>query len=354
MPATKKCPVCFLLVNVKKCICECGHSFSLKRRVNTYFGDKRTTRKLKLAKRQTRAIETAREAKKRQVKDTASRASKRALESSAETLHRQEADRVCTARKRASETQAETLHRQEANRVCTARQRASESQAETLRRQKANRVCTARKRASKTQDENLNRCEQEKTRIAKMRSMTVSVDKAISGFLLKAKCGPDFVCTCCHRLMYRQTVVPYNRTYSRASETMLQQVFCDEYRYVSSDGNVWVCKTCDGALMRGKIPLQAKANNLQLSAIPPELSDLNPLELRLISLRIPFLKMVGLPAGKQRCIHGPAVNVPSKVDSICSVLPRLPSQTGLIPLKLKRKMAYRKHYLYNFISQRKW
>ena len=74
---------------------------------------------------------------------------------------------------------------------------------------------------------------------------------------------------------------------------MLQQVFCDEYRYVSSDGNVWVCKTCDRALMRGKIPLQAKTNNLQLSATPRELSDLNPLELRLIFLCIPFLKWLG-------------------------------------------------------------
>ena len=154
--------------------------------------------------------------------------------------------------------------------------------------------------------------------------------------------------------MYRQTVIPYNRSkYSKASESMLQQVFCDEYRYVSSDGNVWVCKTCDRALMRGKIPIQAKANNLQLSVIPPQLSDLNPMELRLISLRIPFLKMVALPSGKQRCIHGPAVNVPSKVDSICSVLPRLPSQTELVPLKLKRKMAYRKHYMYSFISPEK-
>ena len=88
------------------------------------------------------------------------------------------------------------------------------------------------------------------------------------------------------------------------------------------------------------MPLQAKANGLQLCPIPPELSSLNLLELRLISLRVPFMKMVALPSGKQRSIHGPAVNVPSKVDTICKVLPRLPSQTELIPLKLKSKLAY--------------
>ena len=101
------------------------------------------------------------------------------------------------------------------------------------------------------------------------------------------------------------------------------------------------------------MPLQAKANGLTLCPIPPELSGLNLLELRLISLRVPFMKMVALPSGKQRSIHGPAVNVPSKVDTVCTVLPRLPSQTELIPLKLKRKLTYRGHYMYNYITPEK-
>ena len=66
---------------------------------------------------------------------------------------------------------------------------------------------------------------------------------------------------------------------------------------------------------------QAKANGLQLPAIPPELADLNALELRLISLCLPFMKMVALPSGKQRSIHGPAVNVPAKVNTACNILP---------------------------------
>ena len=121
----------------------------------------------------------------------------------------------------------------------------------------------------------------------------------------------------------------------------------------SNDGKEWICKTCDRALIRGSMPLQAKANGLQLCEVPPELSGLNALELRLISLRVPFMKMVALPSGKQRSIHGPAVNVPSKVDTICDVLPRLPSQSELVPLKLKRKVAYRGHYMYDYIIPQK-
>ena len=65
------------------------------------------------------------------------------------------------------------------------------------------------------------------------------------------------------------------------------------------------------------------------------------------------MKMVALPSGKQRSIHGPAVNVPSKVDTLCNVLPRLPSQSELVPLKLKRKLAYKGHYMYDYITPQK-
>ena len=130
-------------------------------------------------------------------------------------------------------------------------------------------------------------------------------------------------------MMYKKCVVPCNKQkYTKTSNKVLEVVFSAEFTYISSDGKLWMCKTCDRAVGRGNMPLQAKANGLQLSPIPPVLSCLNLLELRLISLRVPFMKMVALPSGKQRSIHGPAVNVPAKVDTICSVLPRLPSQTA--------------------------
>jgi hypothetical protein len=182
----------------------------------------------------------------------------------------------------------------------------------------------------------------------------VSIEQAIVSFHSDIKNGPDFVCTCCHRLMYRKSVVPCNPAkYSKCSNDLLNCVFSADLRYVCDTGNEYVCKTCDRALKRGVMPLQAKANGLQLPDIPPELADLNALELRLICLRLPFMKMVALPSGKQRSIHGPAVNVPSKVDTVCNILPRLPSQSELVPLKLKRKLAYKGHYMYDYITPQK-
>ena len=155
-------------------------------------------------------------------------------------------------------------------------------------------------------------------------------------------------------MMYRKSVVQCNKTkYTKACPDVLEKVFSADLSHISIDGREWMCKTCDRSLMRGSLPLQAKANGLQLNEVPPELCGLNALELRLISLRVPFMKMVALPSGKQRSIHGPAVNVPSKVEAICDVLPRFLSQCELVPLKLKRKVAYRSHYMYDYVRPQK-
>ena len=45
-------------------------------------------------------------------------------------------------------------------------------------------------------------------------------------------------------------------------------------RFTSAKEKVWVSKTCDHALRRGRMPAQAKANKLDLEGIP---TDLNPL-----------------------------------------------------------------------------
>ena len=186
------------------------------------------------------------------------------------------------------------------------------------------------------------------------RTRTVLIESAIAAFHSEVKLGPEFVCTCCHRMMYRKSVVACNKVkYTKTSTDVLRKVFSPDYSYISFGGKEWICKTCDRALRRGYMPVQAKANGLQLSDVPPELSGLNPLELRLICLRLPFMKMVALPSGKQRSIHGPAVNVPSKVDTICNVQPRLPLQIELVPMKLKRKLTYKGHYMYDYITPQK-
>ena len=182
-------------------------------------------------------------------------------------------------------------------------------------RQECDRVHITKKRALESFEDYFQRKQSNKITMTNRRSKALSVECAISAFHAEVKLGPEFVCACCHRMMYRKIVILCNRgNYTKANTEILQEVFSPKLGYISSDGKEWVCKTCDRTLKRGTLPLQAKANGLQLCPVPPELSGLNALELRLI----------------------------------CDVLPRLPNQTEMVPLKLKRKVAYRGHYMYDY------
>ena len=166
MRLRKVCPQCSTVVHARRLICECGHAFTLKREAHN----------------------TASSPAKR----------KRALESLEETLmRRQENNRIRMASMRSSETQEQTLERLEQNRTRIASMRASETQEQTLERLEQKRTHVASMRASETQEQALERLEQNRTHVASMRASEV-------------KLGPEFVCTCCHRMMYRKSVVACN------------------------------------------------------------------------------------------------------------------------------------------------
>ena len=116
---------------------------------------------------------------------------------------------------------------------------------------------------------------------------------------------PDYVCNCCNRLMYQKTVTEFSTVkYPKVQAKIMEAITIPSSSYHSTNERIWVC---DSTLKRGLMPGQSKVNNLQVQNIPNELQDLNQLETRLICLRIPFMKMVALPTGKQRCIHGPCL-----------------------------------------------
>jgi len=45
--------------------------------------------------------------------------------------------------------------------------------------------------------------------------------------------------------------------YTKATIEVLEKVFAKEFEYVCAEGRLGVCSTCDGALKRGNIPVQA-------------------------------------------------------------------------------------------------
>ena len=83
--------------------------------------------------------------------------------------------------------------------------------------------------------------------------------------------------------------------------------------------------------------------------ISMELASLEKLEQILIAQRIIFQKIVFMPKGQQRKIKGAICNVPVECDETCSVLPRPSERSGIVMLKLKRKLEFKGHVYFQAV-----
>lgn len=163
--------------------------------------------------------------------------------------------------------------------------------------------------------------------------------------------GPSFNCVSCQRLLYRSSVSRLNmKNYVNIQEDLLSSCITS---IKSHDGLQYICSCCKSSILKGTIPSISVANGLEFDEIPNELKDLKSLEAVFISQRIPFMKLVALPRGKQKSVHGCVVNIPIEIQQSLSVLPRVPSSDSFITVKLKRKIKYRGHVFMQTIRPRK-
>ena len=187
---------------------------------------------------------------------------------------------------------------------------------------------------SKDKTKDLERKEQQ-------RQLPHTVEMAIKLFKAVIQEGPTYICTSCNRLLFRGTVTRFSEDEFKDD----QKVFVNKCRTLklSHDDLEYICHTCRNALRKGSMPSIAVANCLKLDEIPLPLKDLSSLEVVFISRRIPFMKLLGLPRGKQKAIHGCVVNIPVEPEQTLSVLPRAPTPDSVVAVKLKRKLQYRGH-----------
>ena len=98
------------------------------------------------------------------------------------------------------------------------------------------------------------------------------------------------------------------------------------------------------------MPGQECVNCLKLHDIPQELDSITPLECRCVAKCIPLLTIILMKRyGGYYKVNGPCVNVPTQLDQVLKVLPQMPSELQLHPLKLKCKLEYKSHYMYHVI-----
>ena len=183
--------------------------------------------------------------------------------------------------------------------------------------------------------------------VQKLRLEQRNYNEACETFRRLSRAGPKYACTVCRRLLYKQSVKNISsKTFSKTSVDLLKLCFAEK---VSS----YVCSTCSRHLASNRLPPMSVANKMSLKPIPECLHDLTELEERLVAQRIPFMKIMNLPKGKQKAIIGQVVNVPVDTAETVAALPRTANSSGFIPLKLKRKQSYPGHVLYQMIRPHK-
>ena len=174
----------------------------------------------------------------------------------------------------------------------------------------------------------------------KKRKYGISLCDSVHKFKEAVSEGSSYVCTCCHQVWFKQSVKDVSSVgqMSSMSDTLLKKCTTG---YISVDNCEWICNTCIYNLTQGKIPKLSVINGMTLPEKPSEL-NLNNLEERLVSLRIPFMQIRSLARGGQFSLKGSVVNVPADVEPTIRALPRLPNESETIPVKLKR-MKEQKH-----------
>ena len=147
----------------------------------------------------------------------------------------------------------------------------------------------------------------------------------------------------CNRTLYKKSVLKLiTGNYPRQDLLSIQTSF---------DGKEYICKTCHSKAIKGRLPCQAAVNNLYVDDIPTELESLKKLEqiLLVIAKRIVFEKIAVMHKGQQRKIKGAICNVPVECDQTCNILPRPTERSGIILLKLKRKLEFRGHVYFEAV-----
>ena len=236
--------------------------------------------------------------------------------------------------------------------------RESETPEQTAQRRHCDKLYKKASRANETPEET-KQCQQmdktKKLQTSSAKKLKVeTVDDAMKNFKAECKKQPIYICTSCHRLLWRKDVQKFSiNKYNKIKKEITQLVLHEKYRISSIDGSIYICHTCHATLKLCRIPAQSKANRMALDEIPDELKDLNNLELHIICKRILFIKLVKLPRGKQKGIRGAAVNVPADLGPACNLLPRLPPDAHIVSLKLKRKLEYKRAYLHDTIRPEK-
>jgi hypothetical protein len=169
------------------------------------------------------------------------------------------------------------------------------------------------------------------------------------------KYGPVFDCLSCERNLFLDSIKEISLNEARKVFEFLYSHTEEESAFLEEERKYYLCPNCHGYIKKGKVPPIAHVNGLFTEDIPDNLK-LNELGATLIARNIIFLKLFKLPRSRWNALKDKIVNVPIENDDVqktlncVTQLPRCIGESGIIPVKLKRKMCYKNTVLSSYVD----
>ncbi|CAG9807951.1 unnamed protein product [Chironomus riparius] len=153
--------------------------------------------------------------------------------------------------------------------------------------------------------------------------------------------GPTYNCYSCDRLWFKKL------KNCGCTDTFIEEVLLEEF---VNEKVYQFCSTCYTNIRAKKYPrFNINKSLLAFPKLPDIITSLTPLEERLVATRIPFMKIFALGVDRQFGLKSGVINIPVDVPKMFKTIPIKPEQSGVIHLKLKRRIGMQNHYLYERI-----
>ncbi|GFU18529.1 uncharacterized protein TNCV_4175361 [Trichonephila clavipes] len=149
-------------------------------------------------------------------------------------------------------------------------------------------------------------------------------------------------CSVCDRLWFERDL----KKAKHCNISFLQTKFPDE-----NVTEFRLCSTCSKSIDANKIPTLSRSNGFRYPPKPSGLPLLDPISIRLISPRLPFMQIRRLRYEGNYGIVGQVINVPVDVNNMVQQLPRWIDDGFAFNVNIKNKLIHKSNYLSGFVRK---
>ena len=179
-----------------------------------------------------------------------------------------------------------------------------------------------------------------------------------ANFFKEIKHGPIYPCISCNRVLPLRSVKEFKHGtihWIKESKGKEEKVDVDINKKLHIKGVHYICTTCKSHLDKERMPPLCFKNGLQLAEIPWCFENIGDLGNQLLAKRLIFLKLRPLPKTGMKSMFDRVINIAIPDDDVIKTvtsLPRTPDNDGLINVKLKRKLEYKRIVNEEFVDRK--